>query len=254
MEDSEFLRYRLLVAHGLIYKLKEHWYFLNEINEINYEIKCRSRCGEFPLMDLKFKLNFIFSAYLNTITALKDGLATTLGAREKTSWAIIVPTHYKIINFYRNATTHDGTMLINLYDMNGNYICGPLVRYKYSEKNKNYDRLEYNPPKISIEKLCVKISQEFIGNFSCIFNGNCDELLEFQSSIQTINVEQLLDSQALTGELRRRIEESKPKLATIFESELNSIVEDINAEISDLEMKLTQLADFFGMPDVECDS
>ena len=174
--------FRIAVGNSLKDKLGELGFFLQQIVDVTKVIECKHLSQDYPINTEIEKLNYFFSAYLNAIQSLKDGVQTT--TNEKFSWKELSPTYGTFIRYCRNATTHDGYHLINSGKGTKNYISGPLRRID------NYSKvIEFDPPKQDIVSLCCNMTNEILDNlkeFLEKYGSNIPVVkeIDFERSIQ----------------------------------------------------------------------
>lgn len=151
--------FRVAVGNSLKDKISELGFFLEQIAEVTKTIEQKHLGQDYPLNADIDKLNFFFSAYLNSIQSLKDGFQTATGV--SFSWNDISPTFGNFIFYCRNAATHDGYNLINAEQGTKNYIIGPLRRIDGRSKV-----IEFDPPKEDILTLCCNLTDEVLTSLS----------------------------------------------------------------------------------------
>ncbi len=157
--------FRIAVGNSLSYKLGEFGFFLKQVVNVAQIIEHKHLYQEFPINDELNQLNYYFSAYLNTIQSLRDSLKITTGM--SILWEELLPKYWEFIQYCRNATTHDGSHLINGGKGSRCYIVGPLRRIDGKGKPT-----EINPPKEDICLLCCNISREILENLRKVLNRN----------------------------------------------------------------------------------
>jgi len=83
--------FRITVGNSLKDKLGELGFFLQQIVDVTKVIECKHLSQDYPINAEIEKLNYFFSAYLNAIQSLKDGVQTA--TNEKFSWNELSPTY-----------------------------------------------------------------------------------------------------------------------------------------------------------------
>lgn len=172
--------HRMSVARSLKDKLCEFSYFLNEIHRLTLLIRVKHLKQDYPINEQLEQLNYVFSAFLNTLQGLKDGLGTAL--ERNISWGNLTPTYSEFVFFCRNATTHDGMQMINGGKGTENYIVGPLERIDNKGK-----LLKYVPPSTDVLTICCNLALEVLKNFDfLVSSGFKDELQNVEIKLPTI--------------------------------------------------------------------
>ena len=148
-------RHRIAVGSNLKGKLSEIGFFLNHIMRVSEIIERKHHTKDYPINIEHDELNYFFSAYLNSIQALKDACQTAMGI--DITWEELSPTYGKFIYYCRNATTHDGSLMINAGQGVLNYIVGPLRRIDSKRIVK-----EFSPPREDVVTLSRNIASEIL--------------------------------------------------------------------------------------------
>jgi len=220
--------FRIAVGNSLKDKIGELGFFLKHIIDISKTIERKHLLQQYPINAEIEHLNYYFSAYLNTIQALKDGFQTATG--EKLSWKDLSPTYGKFLFYCRNATTHDGYHLINAGKADKCYIVGPLRRID------NHGKLiEFNPPQRDIRTLCCDISKEVLASLRRLLNRNnvdipsADEA-DFKKSIQTLS-----DSAFLSQEIKALIKDNQHSIEKSFKGIKINVIQEIFDAIASVE-------------------
>src|SRR5258708_4399232 len=154
-EELSMRDHRLAVGVSLQGKIHEHGFFLSQIIAMSRAIEQRHIRQDYPINSEVDKLNYFFSAYLNTVQSLKD--ASQTAARSDLSWLELSPTYGRFLRYSRNAITHDGSQLINGSQGTKNFIVGPLCRID--------DRravIAFDPPNEDVLTLCSSLSKEVL--------------------------------------------------------------------------------------------
>ncbi len=149
--------HRLAIGVSLEGKIREHGFFLNQIITISRTIEQKHIRQDYPINLELDRLNYCFSAYLNTIQSLKDASQTATGS--PLSWREISPTYGVFLRYARNAVTHDGSRLINAGQGTKNFIVGPLRRI-----DDHGQPITYDPPQQDVLTLCCALSREILSS------------------------------------------------------------------------------------------
>ncbi len=177
-------QFKIAVGNNLKNKIGELGFFLEKIIELSKVIEQRDLKRDYPLNEELDKLNFFFSAYLNTIQSLKDAFKAATGANF--SWKDISPTYGNFVYFCRNATTHDGSHLINAGKEGRSYIAGPLRRIDNHKKVITFD-----PPNEDVFSLCCNLTDEILQSLTNLLKREGENILvladgDFNDAIQTV--------------------------------------------------------------------
>jgi len=147
--------HRSAVARGLSDKIHELSYFFLNIKKLTKVIENKHKTKDYPIVSEIDELNYSFSAFLNSIQSIKDSSQTSMDI--KLSWQELSPSYGQFIFYCRNASTHDGALLINAGSGLKNYIIGPLRRI-----DNRGDVIEFDPPREDIFNLCSNITLELV--------------------------------------------------------------------------------------------
>ena len=167
--------HRLAVGVSLEGKIREHGFFLSQIIATSRTIEQKHIRQDYPINVEVDRLNYSFSAYLNTIQSLKDGSQTATGS--PLSWKDLSPTYGPFLRYSRNAITHDGSQLINAAQGLKNFIVGPLRRI-----DDRGEVIVFDPPQEDVLTLCCNLSREVLGSLRAF-------LIREGSKIPTPNAE-----------------------------------------------------------------
>lgn len=148
--------HRIAVGSNLKGKIAEMGFFLGHILCISEIIVKKHLAKDYPLNSELVKLNYFFSAYLNSIQALKD--ASQMAMDTNIPWEKLSPTYGRFIYYCRNATTHDGSLMIDAGQGLLNYIVGPLRRIE----GKKGTVKEFDPPREDVATLSRNIASEIL--------------------------------------------------------------------------------------------
>lgn len=130
-------------------------FFLDHILRTSEIIEKKHVIKNYPLNTEIDELNYFFSAYLNSIQALKDACQTAMDI--SILWEIWSPTYGKFIYYCRNATTHDGSLMVNAGHGLHSYIVGPLRRIDSRGVLKEFD-----PPREDVATLSRNVASEVL--------------------------------------------------------------------------------------------
>lgn len=169
--DNIIRKHKLAVGLSLKGKVDEFRYLLLEIIKLAKIISKKHVDKNYPITDDAAKLNYMFSAFLNVIQSIKD--ATKTSTSMDFTWKQISPSYGDFIFYCRNATTHDGTHMINASKDTCSYIVGPLSRIDGNGKVKTIE-----PPKEDILTLSYKIADEVLSSLK-------DHIVKHGSNIPT---------------------------------------------------------------------
>ena len=151
-------------------KLEEFEFFLFEILYIEEVIRGKHLKQDYPINEDLNKINFYYSAFLNSIQSLKDCCQTAMEI--DTSWTEFSPTYGKFIFFCRNASTHDGSQLIIAGSGSYTYIVGPLQRLHRGKIVK------CEAPDEEIATLCRNLASEILASVSSTITGHGHKILK----------------------------------------------------------------------------
>ncbi|MGO9266368.1 MAG: hypothetical protein ACLQBA_16060 [Candidatus Binataceae bacterium] len=149
--------HRIAVGVSLEGKIREHGFFLTQIIATSRIIEQKHIGQDYPINLEIDKLNYFFSAYLNTIQSLKDASQTATGSN--LTWRELSPTYGSFLRYSRNAITHDGSRLINGSQGTKNFIVGPLRRI-----DDRGDVITFDPPQEDVLTLCCNLSKEVLAS------------------------------------------------------------------------------------------
>jgi hypothetical protein len=218
--------FRISVGNSLKDKLAELGFFLQQIADISKLIENKYLTHNYPINIETDKLNYFFSAYLNAIQSLKDGVQTATG--ENFSWKRLSPTYGDFIFYCRNATTHDGYHLINFGKGTKNYITGPLRRIDGRGKV-----IEFDPPNQDIRTLCCDITEEILVSLRDFLNLEGQKIpfaeeVDFKKSIQ-----ESLNSDFIPQEIKDMIKANQSEIeASVKGIKVDVVQQTINAIVS----------------------
>ena len=218
--------FRISVGNSLKDKLAELGFFLQQIADISKLIENKYLTHNYPINIEMDKLNYFFSAYLNAIQSLKDGVQTATG--ENFSWKRLSPTYGDFIFYCRNATTHDGYHLINFGKGTKNYITGPLRRIDGRGKV-----IEFDPPNQDIRTLCCDITEEILVSLRDFLNLEGQKIpfaeeVDFNKSIQ-----ESLNSDFIPQEIKDMIKANQSEIeASVKGIKVDVVQQTINAIVS----------------------
>ena len=149
--------HHVAVGVSLEGKIREHGFFLSQIIATSLIIEQKHSRQDHPINLEVDRLNYFFSAYLNTIQSLKDASQTATGS--PLSWRDLSPTYGPFLRYSRNAITHDGSQLINAAQGLKNFIVGPLRRI-----DNRGEVITFEPPQEDVLTLCGNLSKEVLGS------------------------------------------------------------------------------------------
>ncbi len=217
--------FRMAVGNSLKGKVGEHAFFLQQIAEVTKIIEQKHAKQEYPLNTELDRLNYFFSAYLNTIQSLKDACQTAMGI--DFSWVDISPTYGEFIFYCRNAATHDGYQLINAGKGKDNYIAGPLRRIDARGKV-----IEFDPPKEDILTLCLNLSGEALASIGQRLKREGDKIPVAEAAAFEKATEALMTSDFIPDEIKEMIQKNKEGIETSLKDAKNEVVPQILSAIA----------------------
>lgn len=218
--------FRIAIGNSLKNKLGEFGFFLQQITDISKLIEHKHLTHNYPINIETDKLNYFFSAYLNTIQSLKDVVQIATG--KNFSWSMLSPTYGDFIFYCRNATTHDGYHLINSGKGTKNYIAGALRRI-----NSRGKVIEFVPPNLDICTLCCNITEEVLISLRGFLNQEGQKIpfatdIDFKKSTQ-----ESLNSDFIPQEIKNIIKVNQSEIEASFNGiKVDVIQQTINAIVS----------------------
>ncbi len=215
----------MAVGNSLKGKISEIGFFVQQIADVAKIIEQKHQRQDYPLNVELDKLNYFFSAYLNSIQSLKDGFQTATGV--KFSWSEFSSTYGNFIFYCRNAATHDGYHLINAGQGTKNYIIGPLRRIDGRVKV-----IEFDPPKEDILTLCCNLTDEVLTSLSGLlksegYNIPAAEEADFKKANQ-----ESLKSDFIPKEIKDLIKANQPRIEASFKGLKIDIVKQTHDAIA----------------------
>ena len=215
--------FRIAVGNSLKGKVGEHGFFLRKIAEITKVIEQKNAKQDYPLNTELERLNYFFSAYLNTIQSMKDACQTAMGV--DFSWSILSPTYGDFIFYCRNAATHDGYHLINAGKGMNNYIVGPLRRIDSRGKV-----IEFDPPKEDVLTLCWNISTEALVSIGSLLKRKRGEIPVAEEADFRKATEASLLSDFIPDEVKKMILANKESIEASFKGvKIDVVSQTLNA-------------------------
>jgi hypothetical protein len=217
--------FRMAVGNSLKGKIGELGFFLQQIADVAKFIEQKHRQQDYPLNVELDKLNYFFSAYLNSIQSLKDGFQTATGVIF--SWSELSSTYGDFIFYCRNAATHDGYHLINAGQGTKNYIIGPLRRIDGHGKV-----IEFDPPKEDIITLCCNLTDEVLTSLSGLLKSEGTNIpVAEEADFKKANQESL-KSDFIPKEIKELIKANQPRIEASFKGIKIDIVKQTHDAIA----------------------
>lgn len=215
--------FRMAVGNSLKGKVGEHGFFLQQIAEITKIIEQKHAKRDYPLSTEVDKLNYFFSAYLNTIQSLKDACQTAM--KVAFPWGTLSPTYGDFIFYCRNAATHDGYHLINAGKGTKNYITGPLRRIDSRRQVHKFD-----PPKEDVLTLCCNLSAEVLASISDLLKREGGKIpVAEEADFRKAN-EASLTNDFIPDEIKKMIKAKKASIEASFKGvEVNVVLQALDA-------------------------
>ena len=202
MDNQEF---RSAVANNLKDKFREHGFFLEEIIKTAKIIEAKCLRQDFPLNAEVDRLNYFYSAYMNTIQSLKDACQTATGA--KISWIELSPAYGKFVRNSRNATTHDGKHLINAMKGTKNYIVGPLRRI-----DNLGQVVEFDPPKEDVLTFCCNLTEELLTNLESFLKRERSNIPILENLDPESLGQAILESDFIPKEIKKMVKANRASI------------------------------------------
>lgn len=225
--------FRIAVGNNLKGKVGEHGFFLQQVAETTKIIEQKHTKQDYPLNAELDRLNYFFSAYLNTIQSLKDACQTAMGV--DFSWGVLSPTYGNFIFYCRNAATHDGYHLINAGKGIKNYITGPLKRI-----DGRGNVIEFYPPKEDVLSLCLNISAEILASVGDLLKREGEKIPAAEEADFRRSIEASLMSDFIPDEIKKMIHDSKESIEASFKGVKTEIAPQILSAIASVEKIMRQ--------------
>jgi len=213
----------MAVGNNLKGKIGELGFFLQQIGEVTKLIEQKYLKQDYPLNPELDKLNYFFSAYLNTIQSLKDACQTAMEI--SFSWTDLSSTYGDFVFYCRNAATHDGYHLINAGKGMKNYITGPLLHIDNHGKV-----IEFDPPKEDVLSLCCNLTDEVLSSLSGLLKREGNNIpvakeADFKKSIQAS-----LESDFIPEEIKELTKANLPNIEASFKGvKINVVQQTLDA-------------------------
>lgn len=220
--------FRMAVGNNLKGKVGELGFFLHQIAEVTKLIEQKYAKQDFPLNSELDRLNYFFSAYLNTIQTLKDACQIAMGV--DFSWGVVSPTYGDFIFYSRNAATHDGYHLINAGKDIKNYITGPLRRIDGRGKV-----IEFDPPKEDVLTLCWNLSAEVLASIGDLLKREGGAIPVFEAVDFKKAYEASLTSDFIPDEIKIMIQANRENVEASFKGVKIDIVQQTLRAIASVE-------------------
>lgn len=220
--------FRIAVANSLKDKLGELGFFLQQIADVVKIIEYKHLSQDYPINTELDKLNYFFSAYLNAIQSLKDGVKTA--TNENFSWSELSPTYGFFIRYCRNAATHDGYHLINSGKGTRNYITGPLRRI-----NDHGKVIEFDPPKQDILTLCCDITEEVLVSLRDFLKRESQKIPFSEEADFNKSIQESLDNDFIPQEIKNLIKANQNEIEASFKGIKVDVVQQFISAIVPVE-------------------
>lgn len=218
----------MAVGNSLKGKVGEHGFFLQQIAEITKIIEQKHAKQDYPLNAELDRLNYFFSAYLNTIQSLKDACQTAMDV--DFSWRVLSPTYGDFIFYCRSAATHDGYHLINAGKGIKNYITGPLRRI-----DGRGNVIEFDPPKEDVLTLCLNLSVEASASIGALLKREGGKIPVAEEADFRKATEALLTSDFIPDEIKKMIQANKESIEASFKGVKIEVVPQTLSAITSVE-------------------
>ena len=136
-------------------KIKEFDFYLREVVECCDQSMLRFKAAQQGEEQAGNKIVFAYSAFVNTIQALKDGGSTFLDT--EITWGDIADMrHGKFMGLSRNAATHDGHPIITAW-ADGYYFV-PADIHRLGSRG---DLIKIEAPTEDVGQFCLEFSRDF---------------------------------------------------------------------------------------------
>jgi len=224
--------FQIAVGNSLKGKVGELGFFLSQIVEHTKIIEQKHQIKDYPLNNELDRLNYFFSAYLNTIQSLKDACQTAMGMYFP--WNNLSLTYGDFIFYCRNAATHDGSHLINAGKGTKNYIIGPLRRIDRRGKV-----IVFDPPKEDIQTLCCNISEEVLASLGGILKREGGKIPVADEADFRRSTELSLASDFIPDEIKQMIKINKASIEASFKGVKINVVQQTLDSIALVEKVVT---------------
>jgi len=145
---------RVQFAHFLLHKVRELRFRLSELLDV-----CQTSRRRFSVQDPMASsdcrlVNFHFSAFSSLIQTIKDILPVVAG--HEVTWSDLANVqHIQFMQAVRNAVTHDGNPVINLWIEGRYYVACDILRL-----GQNQNPIRIQAPADDIETLVIRFTAE----------------------------------------------------------------------------------------------
>lgn len=215
--------FRIAVGNSLKGKIGEHGFFLQQIADITKIIEQKHTKQDYPLNTELDRLNYFFSAYLNTIQSLKDSCQTAMEV--DFSWRTLSPTYGDFIFYCRNAATHDGYHLINAGKGIKSYITGPLRRI-----DGRGNVIEFDPPKEEVLTLCWNLSTEALASIGDLLKQEGGKIPVAEEADFRKAIEASLVSDFIPDAIKQMLQANKQSIGASFKCvKIDVVSQTLNA-------------------------
>lgn len=217
----------MVVGCNIKNKLEEFKYFLNKICIECSLVNENYLAGVDPVNTSSENINFNFSAFVNTIQSLKDGLGYATG--EEISWAFFCKDvrHAKFIKECRNAITHDGFNIINLYSDGAYYVASDLQRLDQKDRE-----VVIEVPKVDILTLVIEFSQDLMKKIELIVDDYGEKIPKTSNVDKMEEIKKRFDNPAIPEFAKQLFNQFMPELTLAVSLQMISPVSEIKKEIA----------------------
>ena len=145
---------RVQFAHFLLHKVRELRFRLSELLDV-----CQTSRRRFSVQDPTASsdcrlVNFHFSAFSSLIQTIKDILPVVAG--HEVTWSDLAKVrHMQFMQAVRNAMTHDGNPVINLWSEGRYYVARDILRLGQDQKP-----IRIQAPAEDVETLVIRFTAE----------------------------------------------------------------------------------------------
>jgi hypothetical protein len=233
MSKYSVREYRIAAGVSVVGKIRELGFFVERIFEVSRELDERHRTQHYPLNEAIDRLNFYFSAFMNSIQGVKDASATAMGLSSSLKWDDVSPTYGEFIFYCRNAIAHDGSHLINGSRDCKHFIVGPLRRLDSRGNLK-----ELHPPAEDAATLCLNIAKEVLSALRRLLDHHGVDIptasgVDFQSAMQDS-----LNNDFVPAEIRALTQANLPRILESLKDVKVDIVHRLLATIGSVQANL----------------
>lgn len=229
---------RKVVSNNIKFILDAHLFFLNKIAD-----DCLDSYGRFLANKETISnrgINYNFSAYANTLQSLKDALETSL--KIKITWADLYKDndYCEFIKQSRNAMTHDGSPIINMWSDGLFYVPADIFRLGTKSKPEII-----KAPTENILTVCLKFSDLLMEWLKKLIIDNEANFLPCSLHDSLPNLKDFKPKVGMSDEVIKIL---KSSFSQIDEDELKkhkiNLIKDIYEKINEIQKKCSEHSSF----------